>query len=363
VNGRYVVTTVPTAGTFTYTAGTSLTTTGNMTVAPVKRVASYASMEEVATDFLATTPEYLAAEAFFAQGGNAKQLLVGFKTATETYTQALTAIRALRDDFYAIAIQDTTKAVQLALAATVLGLAGRKAVFFRTDDANTLVDGNTTHLGAELKALNNDNAQAVYHYNAWTSTNTTGRFPEWRIMGRVLPIVENQLQAPGSTSWHNQKVVGIEPSFSPAGGKLSFTQTERNILNFNNVEALESDGANVRTLGGKMAGGEWGDVIHGAAWLEARLEEDLYNLLTTQADRFSKIGYDTKGIAQVESVIRARLQKAVNTRFIDADYTVTTPTVEQTEATDRANRVYNAQFEARLIGAIKFMTIQGTLTV
>lgn len=363
VDGRYVVATVPTTGTFTYTAGTSLTVAGNITYTPVSRVASYASMSEVVAKYTDTSAEYKASNAFFAQGGNAKQLLIGYKLPTETYSQALDAIRALRDDFYAVAIQDDTKANQLLLATTIQGLAGLKIVFFRTSDANTLVNGNTTDLGSNLKTLDNDYAHVNYHYNVYSSTNTSGVFPEMGIIGRVLPIVENQFQAAGSTAWHNQKVVGIDSSFNPATGKLAFTQTERNILNGKNVDALETDGANIRTLGGKMAGGEWGDVIHGSAWLETRLEEDLYNLLTQQADRFAKVGYDTKGIASVEQVMRSRLQKAVGTRFIDADFVVTTPAVDETLATDRANRLYKASFEARLIGAIKFMTITGTVTV
>jgi hypothetical protein len=363
VDGRYTVATVADVDTFTYTAGTSLSTTGNITYTPVTRVASYASLDEVEADFVDTTPEYKAGQAFFAQGGNAKQLLIGYKAVGETYSQALTAIRALRDDFYAVAIEDTTKAVQLALALTIQGLAGLKIAFFRTDDANTLNAGNSTDLGSELKALDNDYAHVTFHYSVYSDTNTSGYFPEMALIGRVLPIVENQFQSAGSTAWHNQKVVGVVSSFNPAGGKLAFTQTERNTLNTKNVEAFETDGANVRTLGGKMAGGEWGDIIHGTAWLEARLEEDLYFLLTQQADRFSKVGYDSKGIASVEQVIRSRLQKAVGTRLIDTDFTVTTPSVEETTAPDRANRVYNASFEARLIGAIKFMTITGTVTV
>ena len=362
VDGRYTVATVPSSSTFTYTAGTSLTTSGNITYTPVSRVASYASLAEVELKYTNTTAEYLSAQAFFAQGGNAKQLLIGYKLATETYSQALTAIQAVRDDFYAVAIQDDTKAVQLAIASTIQALAGRKIVFFRTSDANTLVDGNTTDVGSSLKALDNDYAHVTYHYNVYGSTNTSGVFPEMAIIGRVLPIVENQFQAAGSTAWHNQKVEGVGPSFN-TNLKLAFTQTERNILNFKNVEAIEDDGENDRTLGGKMTGGEWGDVIHGTAWLETRLEEDLYFLLTQQADRFSKVGYDSKGIASVEQVIRSRLQKAVGTRLIDTDFTVTTPSVELTEATDRANRLYKASFEARLIGAIKFMTITGTVTV
>ena len=362
VDGRYTVATVPSSSTFTYTAGTSLTTSGNITYTPVSRVASYASLAEVELKYTNTTAEYLSAQAFFAQGGNAKQLLIGYKLATETYSQALTAIQAVRDDFYAVAIQDDTKAVQLAIASTIQALAGRKIVFFRTSDANTLVDGNTTDVGSSLKALDNDYAHVTYHYNVYGSTNTSGVFPEMAIIGRVLPIVENQFQAAGSTAWHNQKVVGVGPSFN-TNLKLAFTQTERNILNFKNVEAIEDDGENDRTLGGKMTGGEWGDVIHGTAWLETRLEEDLYFLLTQQADRFSKVGYDVNGIASVYSTIASRLQKAVGTGLIDTNFTITTPSVELTEATDRANRLYKASFEARLIGAIKYMTITGTVTV
>lgn len=363
VAGRYIVATVPTANTFTYTAGTSLTTTGNVTYAVVPRAVSFASLTELQARYTNTTAEYRAGEAFFAQGGNAKQLLIGLKLSTETYTQALTAIQATRDDFYAVAIQDDTKAVQLALASTIQALAGRKIVFFRTSDANTLNSGNLTDIGSELRILDNDYAHVTYHFNSYSSTNTTGAFPEMAVIGRVLPIVENQFQAAGSTAWHNQRVLGQVSSFSTAGGKLAFTQTERNTLNAKNVEAFETDGSSIRTLGGKMAGGEWGDVIHGTAWLETRLEEDLYFLLTQQADRFSKVGYDTKGIASVEQVIRSRLQKAVGTRLIDTDFVVTTPAVENTLATDRANRLYKASFEARLIGAIKFMTITGTVTV
>lgn len=364
VDGRYVVATVPTTGTFTYTAGTSLTTTGNITYTPVSRVASYASLAEVELKYTNTTPEYLSAQAFFAQGVNANQMLIGYKLASETYSQSLTAIQAIRDDFYAVAIQDDTKAVQLAIGATIQALAGRKIVFFRTSDANTLVDGNTTDVGSSLKALDNDYAHVTYHYNVYSSTNTSGVFPEMAIIGRVLPIIENEFQAAGSTAWHNQKVVGQVSSFSPASGKLAFTQTERNTLNTKNVEALESDGANVRTLGGKMAGGEWGDVIHGVAWLEARIAEDEYLLTSSKADAFSKVTYDPKGIAEVEQVLRGRLNKAVLTNFIDSDYTLTVPKLEETTATDRANRILkDVKFTARLKGAIKYMEIRGTVTV
>ena len=363
VDGRYTVATVTNANTFTYTAGTSLTTTGNITFAVVKRVALYENIAQVEADFVNTTPEYKAGQAFFAQGGNAKKLLIGFKTSTETYSQALTAIQAVRDDFYAVAIKDTTKAVQLALASTIKALAGEKIVFFRTDDANTLLAGNSTDLGSELKLLDNDYAHVTFHYNA------SNKYPEMAIMGRVLPIEETAKQAAGSTAWHHQAVLDelgepFEASFNPAGGKFAFTQVERDTLDAKNVEALENDGLNTRTLGGKMAGGEWGDVIHGVAWLKARIAEDQYLLQTQKADNLSKVTYDPIGFNEVEGVLANRLGMAVKTNFIAENFTITMPKLENTNATDRQNRLLkDINFTARLTGAIKFMEIRGVVTI
>lgn len=337
---------------------------GETVLSPVVRVGEYSNITEVAAVFNQTDPEYLAAQAFFTQGGNAQKLLIGYKASGETYTQALTAIRALRDDFYSIAIESVDVAVQTAFAATVAAFAGDKILFYRTADANTLDGASSADIASVLKAVNNDYAHVFYHYDVYSGSNTDGLFPEMALQGRVITVAENATLAPGSIAWHNQKLVGITSSFNPTGGKKNFTQTERNTLNTKNADACESDGNAVRMLGGKMAGGEWGDVIHGAEWLKVRMEEDVYNLLTAKADAFEKVGYDDKGIVQVEQVMTARLDAAVATRFIRADYTVSTPAIEATQAADRANRVLkDLTFNAPLVNAVKFAEIRGVVTI
>jgi hypothetical protein len=363
VDGEYVVATVPTANTFTYTAGTSLTTTGNITFAPVIRVGSYASLEEVAVVYDTTDPEYLASQAYFSQG-DVNPLMIGYKKSSESYSQALTAIRAIRDDFYAIAIQNDDLSVQTAFGTTVLGLAGEKIAFYRTSDANTLNAGNSTDIASVLKAVDNDYVHVTYHYNTYSGTNITGLFPEMAYMGVILAITETPTFSAGSFAWHNQKVVGITSSFNPVGGKRAFTQTERNTLNTKNADAFESDGANVRSLGGKMAGGEWGDVIHGTAWLKTRLGEDFYQLLATKADLQQKVTFDVNGLAEVEQTLRNRLNLAVDSNFIDSNYTVSVPKLQDTLAEDRANRTLkDVKFTARLTGAVKFIEVRGIVTV
>ena len=337
---------------------------GETVLDPVVRVGEYANMAEVGAVFNSTDPEYLAAQAFFTQGGNAQKLLIGYKASGETYAEALTAIRAIRDDFYAIAIESVVLAEQTSFAQTIAAFAGEKIGFYRTADANTLDSGNSTDIGSVLKAVDNDYVHVTYHYDVLSASNTDGVFPEMALIGRVITVSENATLAPGSIGWHNQKIIGIASSFSPVGGKRNFTQTERNTLNTKNVDALESDGANVRMLGGKMAGGEWGDVIHGAQWLSVRMAEDVYLLLTSKADAFEKVGYDDKGIALVEQVMRARLDAAVGTRFIRPDYSVTTPKVANTQQTDRANRVLkDLVFTAPLVNAVKNAEIRGTLVI
>jgi hypothetical protein len=362
VDGDYVVETVSTADTFTYTAGTSLTTTGNVTYAPIIRVGTYASPEEVLAVYIDTDPEYLASQVYFSQG-DTNPLLIGWKKSSESYSQALTAIQAIRDDFYAIAIQSNDLGVQTSFGATILGLAGEKIAFYRTSDANALNAGNSTDIASVLKANGNDYVHVTYHYNTYSGTNTAGLFPEMAYMGVVLAITETPTFAPGSFAWHNQAVVGITSSFAPVNGKRAFTQSERNTLDGKNCDAFESDGANVRSLGGKMAGGEWGEVIHGTAWLKTRIGEDMYQLLVTKADAQQKVTFDTRGLAEVEQTLRSRLKLAVDSDFIDT-YTVEVPKLEQTLAEDRANRrLKDVKFTARLKGAVKFIEVRGVLTV
>ena len=363
VDGDYVVLTTPTSGTFTYTAGTSLTTTGNVTYAPIFRVESYASLAEVLAVYIDTDPEYLAAQAYFAQG-DVNPLMIGWKKSSESYSQALTAISGFRDDFYAIAIQSNDLAIQTAFATSILGLAGEKIAFFRTSDANTLNSGSSTDIASVLKANDNDYVHVTYHYNTYSGTNTAGLFPEMAYMGVILAITESPTFAPGSFAWHNQAVKGITSSFNPINGKKSFTQTERNVLEAKNADAFEDDGENKRSLGGKMAGGEWGEVIHGTAWLKTRIGEDMYQLLVTKADAQQKVTFDVKGIKEVEQTLRSRLLLAVQSDFIDSDFTVSVPKLEETLAADRANRILkDVKFTARLKGAVKFIDVKGTLSV
>lgn len=332
---------------------------GHTVLSPVVRVATYASITEVAAVYTTTDPEYLAAADFFAQGGNAKQLLIGYKASGETYVQALAAIQAIRDDFFAVAIQSTTPSDQTAVGAWALSQPREIQAWFRSavaDIINVVTGSDTTTVPALLKAASNNNARVTYYTNSWSSTNLTGRFPELAQMARVLTVDENKVSGPGSTAWYLQPIVGFIGD--------NFTTTQRRNMEDKNVEYLFNDGARTVTNGGKMAGGEWGDIMHGVAWVEARTGEAVYDTLQGFSNRLSKVPYNDEGIAVIADAVRKVLNIAVGTSFIDEGYDLTVPAVEDTLAQDRASRTLkDVRFVAKLSGAIKYVEIRGIVTV
>ena len=113
-----------------------------------------------------------------------------------------------------------------------------------------------------------------------------------------------------------------------------------------------------------MLGGEWIEVIHGVAWLESRLAENVYDLITSKADRNEKVPYTEAGIALIEERVRYTLNLAVKTGFLVAEPKVTAIAIGDTQTVDRANRILKGvTFEARLAGAINKALITGVVSV
>jgi len=315
------------------------------------RAASYANMDEVADEFATTDPEYLAALAFFAQQPQPRELIIGNKATEETYVEALAAIRAVNDTWFAVAVEanDMAAADATALAAAVSALPGLRQLHLRTNDADVLVGAEDEDLASVMAAANFDQVRVVYHSLAATT------YPEMAILGRVLPIPESRTTGPGSAAWHDQPIVGIPGDV--------FTTTQRAALDAKNAEYMCQVAGAVRSLGGKMAGGEWGDVMHGLAWLETRLAEDVYELIARAGNRRQKIPFTDEGIARVEGVIRDRLAKGVDIGLLVNDFTTSAPKREDTAFGDRTNRILkDLTFEANLAGAIKFAQITGVVT-
>lgn len=315
------------------------------------RAASYANIEEVGDEFATTDREYLAAQAFFSQSPQPREIIIGNKATGETYVEAINEIRDVNDTWYAVAIDETdpSEADASAIATAVSALPGFRQVWFRSAASAILDQADDTDLASVLQTANFDQARVVYHSASATA------FPDMAQLGRVLPIPESRTSGPGTAAWFDQPVVGIPGD--------TFTSTQRSTLEDKNAEYFISVAQATRAQGGKMAGGEWGDVIHFVAWLETRLSEDVYQLMTRAADRRQKVPYTDEGIARVEGVVRNRLDIGVSIGGILDDYTVSVPLRENTQFGDRVDRVLkDVNFEANLQGAVKFVEISGVVT-
>ena len=124
------------------------------------------------------------------------------------------------------------------------------------------------------------------------------------------------------------------------------------------------------TQNGKVAAGEWIDVIRFRDWLQEEITVNVFNALINR----DKIPYTDEGIAVIEAQIRKALQLGVRRGGIAPDeydedgntnlgYTVEVPLAASISANQKASRVLNdVKFTARLAGAIHVVKITGSLT-
>ena len=318
------------------------------TTVKTARALSYKNLEEVGDVYAETDEEYIAALGFFGQSPQPRELIIGWKDTDETYTEALAAIRVVNDTFYAVTIESMLEADILAMSAAVSALPGFRMFCARSANVNILDQLVTNDIASQLKALSYDQARVVYHPDAVTN------YAELRQLGRCLPIPESATTGPGSAAWHDQPIVGL------TGG--NFTSSQRSTLEAKNCEYFINVAGATRSMGGKMAGGEFADIVHFVAWLETRLAEDVYELMARAGNVRSKVPFSDEGIARVEGVVRNRLNIAVGIGGILNDYTISVPLREETQFGDRVNRTLkDVTFVANLQGAIKFVEISGTL--
>jgi hypothetical protein len=110
-----------------------------------------------------------------------------------------------------------------------------------------------------LKQLGYDRTFTIYN------GDTASYFADAAWLGRQLPTI------PGSSNWAFKSLTGII-----ADDLLS---SQSSAVFTNNGNTYETFAGQSITRYGKVSSGEWIDVIRGADWLQARLQENLYSTL------------------------------------------------------------------------------------
>lgn len=266
-------------------------------------------------------------------------MAVAAQPATETWADTVAAVQAADDTWYALTIESH----QLADVLAVAGVIEAKKKVFGTSSASTDIKStSTTDLFSQLQALTYQRT-----FGLW-SADADLNYPEAAWIGYQLQ------EQPGSNTWAYKTLSGFTVS------KLSDTES-KNIQN-KNGNTYETIGGLNTTVGGKMFGGEFIDIIVFVDWLEQRMKERLWFRMANS----KKIPYTSAGAAIIEAEIRAQLNDGIRAGGL-ADSpapVVTVPDVLSVSANMRAQRIFEGiTFEARLAGAIHFVKIRGTVTV
>jgi hypothetical protein len=167
---------------------------------------------------------------------------------------------------------------------------------------------------------------------------------------------------PGGETWALKQLAGVKVD--------ALTETEYTVLKAKNVNTFERFRNLSLTQNGKVAAGEWIDVIRFRDFLEEEIKVNVVNAMINR----NKVPYTDAGIAIIEAAIRQALARGQATGGIapteydengneNLGYTVTVPLAANISPNQKASRILeDVQFTARLAGAIHVVEIDGSLT-
>lgn len=271
-------------------------------------------------------------------------------TATETAAEALAAIREQNDDFYYITASDHTETFVLEMAAAVETLS--KVYITSVGTVNSLsVQDPPIDIGGKLADADYFRTHVMFHHLADTL------FPETHLISKFSTL------QPGMTDWEMKQLAGVGVARHPTTLQ-ALTYNQKNNLDSKNMSFIEEiKGVNV-VRGGKVAAGEWLDVITSRDLLEARLSEAL-----VQKRLWSdKIPMTNPGIVALRSVVETTANRYVETdtqpNILEQEvpYELNFPRRETMSAADVAAGIYTATGKFYLSGAIRVFTLNASLT-
>ena len=274
-------------------------------------------------------------------------LTVAEASPSETIAQTMAACVANDPDFYGVAMASRTDSDILAMAQWC---EANEKLFGTCVSGSAVLDGSdNTDIASQLMLGNYYRTFSFYH------TDSTD-FPEVAVMSRCFTAV------PGSETWALKRLAGVSVDL--------LTEAQFNVLKAKNVNTFERFRNLSLTQIGKVAAGEWIDVIRFRDWLAEEIKVNVLNVLVNN----EKVPYTDAGIAIVEGAIRQSLRQGQLNGGIapveydengdkNLGYTVTVPLAANISANQKATRILEGvTFTARLSGAIHVVDIKGQLT-
>lgn len=278
-------------------------------------------------------------------------LKLSISASTESVVDALAAVSNGPFNWFGLAItsrdEDDVR--------TAAAWAESNEKLFGSASANRAIidSGSTTDIASDL--MNNQYFRTFLVYSEHANT----QYPEVALMSNRFTYYA------GQESWANVQLSGISVSEMTEGEYL--TAKAKNVTTFEMFRNFAV------TQGGKVAAGEWIDVIRLRDQLVEQIKVAAVGAIVRATNAQGKVPYTDDGIQIIGNAITDPLDLNVrrggiapeeldeNDKIIPS-YTVNLPRSSQVLVNDKANRVVNdLNFSARLAGAIHLLDIKGTL--
>jgi len=320
--------------TYTYTSGTGESASDIVTGLNAAITAS--GIAKSGTTTLILTSQVAGFGFSFAVGSNLSAVLTTPNQGVQEDILQIIDSSPVGDDWYALLLtsRDST---DIELAARQIE--SLKKIFIPCSDESLLLDNDPGSIGNTLKDLAFNRTGMLY-------SGDQANGPEAGWAGGVLPL------DPGSETWKFKSITGITPD-------NGLTGTQEVNLKDQNVNFYKAIAGVPIVQEGVMASGEYIDIIRGIDWLEANMAADVFGLLVS----VPKVPFTDSGVAQIESVVRARLVQAVRVGLL-ASFELTVPKVADVPQSDRAIRkLPDIRFSGVLAGAVHAVEIRGVVSV
>lgn len=302
---------------------------------------------------LSTDPLYAAASDAFSQTPHVNELYIGMQdtAALEDTATALAACEAEAPGYWYGLINES-RVEQDVKDTAAWAEANEKLFGTATDDPGALTSA-TTDLGSALQTQNYMRTFVCYSSEAATE------YPEAGLMSQRFTYY------PGAEGWANVQLSGLTSD--------SLTEAEYGFAQDKNITTFEQFRNFSVTQGGKVAGGEWIDVIRFRDQLVESIKVSVVGAIVRATNSTGKLPYTDAGIQVIKAAIRQPLDQNVSRGGLAGptiddqgnvvpSYRIQVPRAVDVPANDKANRVLkDVNFSARLSGAIHTVEIKGSL--
>lgn len=254
----------------------------------------------------------------------------------------LNAVLAADPDWYGLAL-DSNSAAEVEAAADWAEANGKLFVC-QSADAGCVDGDEEEDVFSALQTASLGRATGWFH----PKLARPGAWVAAAVLGSRLPAT------PGSDTWAFKTLAGVDA--------YALTDSQAQALEAKNANWYQAvAGVNV-TYNGKVAGGEWADVVRFLDWFRARLRERLFALQLAGP----KVPFTQRGISLVRGEIAAQIKAGKTAGGFDPDVepTINVPLIDDVPTADRqARNLPGVTFSMRLAGAIHTMEVTGTATV